>query len=295
MSATAPVTVLGLGPMGLVLAETLLSQGHPTTVWNRTPERADPLVARGARRAASVAEALSASPVTVMCLDTYDTMYAVLGSAGDALDGRVLVNLNSGTPQEVRAAVAWASERGLGYLDGAIMVPPPLVGQPDAVFLYSGPRPVFEEHRATLAVLGDPRFLGEDPALAVLYNTALLHMMYATMNGFLQASALVGSAGVTATEFSGLALDWFMPSVLGPMMADDAPQLDEAKYPGALGTLVMNVNALEHIARAAAEQGVHAELPELMREIAERAVAQGHGADNYLSVYEIFKQASPAA
>lgn len=44
-----PVTVLGTGAMGAALAETLLGAGHPTTVWNRTPGRADPLAAKGPR------------------------------------------------------------------------------------------------------------------------------------------------------------------------------------------------------------------------------------------------------
>ncbi|WP_030672894.1 NAD(P)-dependent oxidoreductase [Streptomyces sp. NRRL B-1347] len=295
-SSPSPVTVVGLGPMGLVLAEALLSKGHPTTVWNRTPERASGLVARGASLAGSIADAVSASPVTIMCLNTYDTMYEVFGPAGDALRGRVLVNLNSGTPQEVRTAVTWASGLGVRYLDGAVMVPPPLVGRPDAVFLYSGDRAVLDEHRATLASLGDPRFLGTDPTLAVLYNTALLHMMYATLNGYLHATALVGSAGVSAVEFAGIALGWFMPAVLDPSsLAPRAADLDEGNYPGALGTLRMNVNALEHIARASEEQGVHSELPRLMREVAERAVSQGHGDDNYFSVHELFKRPSPAS
>ncbi|MFD9904344.1 NAD(P)-dependent oxidoreductase [Streptomyces sp. NPDC059063] len=289
----APVTVIGLGPMGLALAETLLAKGHPTTVWNRTPEKADALVARGARRAGTVADAVAASPLTVMCLKDYATLYDVCDAAGDALKGRALVNLNSGTPQEAHAAVAWAAERGVAYLDGAIMVPPPLVGRPDAVFLYSGARDVFDEHLATLASMGDPRFLGTDPSLAVLHNTALLAMMYATMNGYLQATALVGSAGVSAVDFSDLALGWFAPTVLGPMLPKYAPQLDAGEYPGDLGTLEMNLNALEHIVRTSEEQGVPADQARLNQAVAERAVAAGHGAGNYMSVFEVLKK--PAA
>lgn len=44
----SPVTMLGLGAMGSVLAETLLAAGHHVTVWNRTAGRADALVAAGA-------------------------------------------------------------------------------------------------------------------------------------------------------------------------------------------------------------------------------------------------------
>ncbi|MFF1380494.1 NAD(P)-dependent oxidoreductase [Streptomyces sp. NPDC058308] len=290
-----PVTVVGLGPMGMALAEALLERGHPLTVWNRTSEKADSLVARGARRAVSVAEAVSASPVTVMCLNNYETMYGVFDSTDDALAGRVLVNLNSGTPKEAHAAVGWADERNVEYLDGAIMVPPTLVGDPESVFLYSGSQDVFDKHRATLESMGDPRYLGPDPGLAVLYNTALLEMMYATMNGWLHATALVGSANVSAVKFAELALGGFMPAVVDPaFLLARAPDLDKANYPGDLGTMEMNLNALAHIARTSQEQGVHSGQPGLMKEIAEAAVADGHGSRNYLAVFEIFKKGAQA-
>ncbi|MEV5684630.1 NAD(P)-binding domain-containing protein [Streptomyces sp. NPDC052164] len=291
----APVTVIGLGPMGLALAKTLLEHGHPTTVWNRTPEKANSLVTKGVHRAGTVAEAVSASPVTIMCLKDYETMYAVLGSAGSALKGRVMVNLNSGTPNEAHAAVSWATERGIGYLDGAIMVPPPLVGHPESVFLYSGSQDVFDEHRATLASMGDPRYLGSDPSLAVLYNAALLGMMYATMNGFLHATALVGSANVSAVTFADLALNWFMPSVVDSTLTEQAPDLDKSNYPGDVGTMEMNLNALEHITRTCVEQGVHSDQPRLMKTIAEQAISEGYSGKNYLAVFEVFKKATQAS
>ncbi|MDA3647422.1 NAD(P)-binding domain-containing protein [Saccharopolyspora indica] len=288
----APVTVVGLGPMGLALAGALLDRGHPTTVWNRTPAKADDVVARGARSAEDIAEAVSASPVVITCLKDYETAHGVLAPATDALRGRVLVNLNSGTPSEAAAAAGWAAERGAAYLDGAIMVPPPLVGDPGAVFLYSGSEDVFDEHRETLASMGAPRFLGADPSLAVLHNTALLGLMYATMNGFLHATALVGSAGVPAVEFADLAVNWFMPAVVvNPTLVEQAADLDASNYPGDLGTMEMNLNALEHIARTCVEQGVHADQARHMVAIAEQAIATGHGGENYLAVFEVFKNA----
>ncbi|MEU6268823.1 NAD(P)-dependent oxidoreductase [Saccharopolyspora shandongensis] len=295
MQQRSPVTVIGLGPMGLALAEALLDHGHPTTVWNRTPEKADGLVAGGARRAETVAEAVSASPVVIICLKDYETVYGVFGSAGDALPGRVLVNLCSGTPSEAAAAVGWANGSGAEYLDGAIMVPPQLVGHPESVFLYSGSERVFGEHRATLASMGDARFLGSDPSLAVLHNTALLGMMYATMNGFLHATALVRSANVPAVDFADLAIKWFMPTVVNSTLVEQASDLDARNYPGDLGTMEMNLNALEHIARTCVEQGVHADLPRQMATIAERAIAEGYGDKNYLAVFEIFKKAATPA
>jgi 3-hydroxyisobutyrate dehydrogenase-like beta-hydroxyacid dehydrogenase len=285
------VTVVGLGLMGSALAEALLGKGRCLTVWNRTPGKADGLVAKGAHRAATIAEAVAASPVTIMCLNDYATVYQVFDSADGAQRGRALVNFNSGTPAEAGAAAVWAADRGFDYLDGAIMVPPTLVGHPESVFLYGGPREVFDRHRATLALLGDPRHLGADPGLAVLFNTALLGMMYATLNGFLHGAALVGSANIPAAEFAELALGWFMPVVLNPAsLAEQAPNLDNAVYPGDLGTMEMNLNALGHIARTSIEQGVHPDWPRLMKELAEHAIVKGHGAENYFAMYEIFKK-----
>ncbi|MGY0500110.1 NAD(P)-dependent oxidoreductase [Nocardia sp. FBN12] len=288
------VSLLGLGPMGLALGRALLKQGHRLTLWNRTPDKADELVAQGAQQARTVAEAATASTITIVCLNDYATMYRVLDRAAAELEGKVLVNLNSGTPAEARAALAWSAERGIDYLEGAIMVPPPLVGEPGAVILYSGDQDVFDRHRTTLAGLGDPRYLGADIGLAVLYNTALLEMMYATINGWLHATALLDSANVSAQKFAELALGWFMPTVVDyASLAEQAPDLDAADYPGDLGTLAMNLNALEHITRASEEQGVHSDHPRLMKELAERAVAEGHGSQNYFAIYELFKKAKP--
>ena len=44
------IGVIGLGQMGSGIAANLLKAGHQVAVYNRTPGRADPLVAQGASR-----------------------------------------------------------------------------------------------------------------------------------------------------------------------------------------------------------------------------------------------------
>ena len=51
------VGFLGLGAMGSRMAANILKAGHTVTVWNRSPEAAEALVASGARRASSPKEA----------------------------------------------------------------------------------------------------------------------------------------------------------------------------------------------------------------------------------------------
>ena len=58
-----PVAVIGLGAMGSALASALIGAGHPTTVWNRTARPFD-----GATAARSVAEAVVAAPLTLVCV-----------------------------------------------------------------------------------------------------------------------------------------------------------------------------------------------------------------------------------
>ena len=47
------VGFIGLGQMGSAIAANLLGAGHSLTVWNRSPDKAEPLVAKGARLAAN--------------------------------------------------------------------------------------------------------------------------------------------------------------------------------------------------------------------------------------------------
>jgi 3-hydroxyisobutyrate dehydrogenase len=80
-----PVAVLGLGAMGGGLAARLLDRGRPVRVWNRTPERAAPLVAAGAVAAADPAEAVAGAGVAIVTVADGDALDAVLHGPGGAL------------------------------------------------------------------------------------------------------------------------------------------------------------------------------------------------------------------
>ena len=63
------VGFIGLGIMGAAIAPNLVTAGHEVSVWNRSPEKADALVARGAIRAATPAEASRGEAVFTMLAD----------------------------------------------------------------------------------------------------------------------------------------------------------------------------------------------------------------------------------
>ena len=96
--ATRPrVAWLGLGRMGTAMAGRLLDAGFPLAVWNRTPAKADGLVARGATRIDRIEDAVESDVIFSMVLDdsALDDLAAALadGAAGpaprDGLDRRI--------------------------------------------------------------------------------------------------------------------------------------------------------------------------------------------------------------
>ncbi|MCC5812679.1 MAG: NAD(P)-binding domain-containing protein [Ectothiorhodospiraceae bacterium] len=60
------ITIIGLGAMGSALASAYLAKGMEVTVWNRSAERAAPLVAKGARLAENAAGAIDASTLILV-------------------------------------------------------------------------------------------------------------------------------------------------------------------------------------------------------------------------------------
>jgi 3-hydroxyisobutyrate dehydrogenase-like beta-hydroxyacid dehydrogenase len=206
-----------------------------------------------------------------------------------------VVNLTSGTPDDARLLEERITAQGAGYVDGAIMAVPEMIGQPEAQILYSGSRPAFDAHRTTLQVLSPTSpFLGEDAGAAALYDTALLALLYATMSGWLHAYALAAAGGVDATALQPYAQAWFTHVVAADDSRAVAEQVDRGQYPDTVGSnLSLNAFGLGLVARAFREAGVSADLFAGLTRLAEQRVAEGHGDDGFTSLVESIKR--PAA
>lgn len=287
----SPVTVIGLGLMGSALAGAFLNNGHPTTVWNRSAHKADFLVARGAVRAATVADAVSASPLVIVCVKDYDAMREILDPVRTALSGRALVNLTSGSSQEGRDTARWVTEHHAEYLDGAIMMTPPGIGRPETVILYGGPQAVFDAQEPTLRALGGGiTYLGADTGIPSLYDIALLGLMWSSLNGFLHAVALVGTEGIKATTFLPFATAWL--AGVGSFMSSYAQEVDEGKYSAEDATLEIHLSSIKHLVHESMLRGVDVELPKYSKALVEAAIADGHAADSYARIVEYLRKPS---
>lgn len=284
-----PVTVIGLGPMGQAMAGAFLDRGHAVTLWNRTPSRADELVARGAVLAPTVSAAVAANEVVILSLTDYEAMYAVLEPAGGALVGRVLVNLSSDTPDRARAAARWAAERGATHLTGGVTVPPSGIGQPASATFYSGPREAFEAHRPLLEVVtGRTVFNGEDPGLAALYYQIGMVMFWTSMLSYWQAVALAHANGLTAADILGHATE--TANSLPGFFAFYAERVDAGNHLGDVDRLAMGLASVEHVLHTNADAGVDTALPAAVVDLFRRGVDAGHAADSFSSLLELMKK-----
>ncbi|MFD0417943.1 NAD(P)-dependent oxidoreductase [Streptomyces sp. NPDC127108] len=287
MSA-APVTVLGLGPMGRSLASAFLAAGHPATVWNRTPGRAHGLVESGAVEAATAAEAIGASELVVICVLDHDAVRAVVEPHATALKGRTLVNLTAGTPDDARATAAWADAHGIRYLDGAIMVPTYLVGGSSALVLYSGPADLYARHQDTLrAVGGTCVHLGADAGRAGAHDVALLDVFWTALTGVVHAFALAGAEGVTASDLAPYAKG--VAALLPDVIDAFAEQVDKGSYPSEGSNLRSAAAIMSHVLEASHSRGIDTTVISAAHDIARRGMAAGYADDSYAHVAELLR------
>ncbi|MCS7476974.1 NAD(P)-dependent oxidoreductase [Umezawaea endophytica] len=285
MNDAQGVTVIGLGPMGQAMVRTFLANDRPTTVWNRTPARAAPLVAEGAVQPATLAEALHANDLVILSLTDYQAMYDLLDPVGDALAGKVVVNLSSDTPRRSREAATWLADRKATLLVGGIMVPAPLVGTDAAYVFYSGPRPTFDVHEPTLRLIGKPDYRGEDHALAQVFYQAQLDIFLTSLSAYLHATALLKSAGVPATTFRPYAAALF--NDMASYLDQAAESVDQAHHPGDLATVLMMGATADHVATASKDAGIDTALPNAVKSHYDNAIAAGHSTNSWTSLYEV--------
>ncbi|MGC4788030.1 NAD(P)-dependent oxidoreductase [Micromonospora sp. DT178] len=277
--------MLGLGDMGSAIARTFSGRGYRTTVWNRTASRALPLADAGATAAATATEAAAASPLVVVCLLDGAAVDEVLGSVDAAVAGKVLVNLTSGSPQQARAHDRWAGERGAAYLDGKIMGDPPYVGTPHVMFPVSGSRSAFDAHGPMLRELGTVVYHGEEAGSAAVEFMAQVAMGYEILIGFLHTLRLVQAEGVDVAEFAERAAS--SVGALPPLLNSIGNAVRTGDYPPDLGSLNVQAALMDDMISHRESIGVEAVRMREVRDLMNRRIAAGFGAQGFSSLFEL--------
>lgn len=271
------VSVLGLGPMGQALAGALVTAKYPTTVWNRTPGKADALLARGARWADTPAAAAAAGDLILVNVVDQAAADAVLDAAGDAIAGRAIVGLSSDIPDSAHRTEELVIARGGRYLDGAIMTPTDTIGTPSASILFAGPQDLFDAHRPVFDALATVNWVGPDVGRAAAYDMALLDIFWTSISGFVHALAMAGAHGIAPAELLPHAGN--IAAILPPIFGEIAERVEADRHGDASASVSSVAASVRHLIAASQSAGFDAGALEAFRGYVDSAVAAGHGAD----------------
>ena len=277
------ITVVGLGPMGGALARALVGAGHTVTVWNRSPEKTRPFAEIGARVALELSDAIGASPVTIVCIDNYDSTRRLLEADAVAplLRGRTLVQFSTGTPAEARAAETWMQSLGARYLDCAIMSYPERVGHAETRILVAGATPAFEDCRLFLQCFGgDLRYLGENIAAAATIDMALLTRGLAHRIGGIHAALLCEAEGVDVSVLASM-----FPGDVA--LGDIFERIGADRYDDPGATITVWNAALTRIRQQAASAGIAGDVPDFIASLFDRAIAAGDGEQDIAALFKV--------
>lgn len=274
---------IGLGTMGASMAANLLRAGAQLSVWNRSPGRTGPLVALGAREAASPAAAAAASDVVVVCVsDTPDVEAVLFGPSGVAAGvrpGSLVIDCSTISPESTRGF-----GRRLAGL-GAAMVDAPVSGGSEGARLgtltmfvggaeadVSRAMPVLEVVGKTITHLGP---LGSGQA-AKAVNQVIISGTYL---GVAEGIALGIEAGLDPRRLvealsGGAAQSWVLTQRSGRMIEDEYP----------LGfRLALHRKDLGIALELARGLGLDLKVAGLTAAIEDGLIAEGHG-DEDMSV-----------
>ncbi len=200
---------IGLGAMGLPIASNLHGAGVKLRVFNRTPSKAQSLVAKGAVATVSPGEAAAPGGVVMtMLADDAAVESMVMGEGGLAArlaPGGIHVSMSTIAPATARRLAHYHTEHG------SIYVASPVFGRPDAaaarqlVICTSGPAAAKERVRPLQEIVGRTLFdYGEDPGAANVAKLAGNFLIAAALEAMAEAFTMAERNGVDRQQVAGM-------------------------------------------------------------------------------------------
>ncbi|HEY7726775.1 MAG TPA: NAD(P)-dependent oxidoreductase [Anaeromyxobacteraceae bacterium] len=194
------VGFLGLGTMGAPLANNLRRAGHVVTLWNRTAAKAEPLVRKGARPAASPRECAAGQEIVFVCVSDERALEAVLegpeGVLGALKAGDLLVDASTSGTREARALDERVKGRGATFLAAPLLGSRAAAEKAQLTVLLGGPREARERARPAIAAISARCIELETPVQAALMKLVVNAVGAAMMAAFGEALALGASGGL---------------------------------------------------------------------------------------------------
>jgi 3-hydroxyisobutyrate dehydrogenase-like beta-hydroxyacid dehydrogenase len=270
------ISFVGLGNMGHPVAANLLKAKFDLTVWNRTAQRADDLVAAGATRAATPADASRADVVITMLADDATVEQVVFEQRLVELLPRGAIHVSMSTIS-VRLARRLADAHAE---HGSVYVSAPVFGRPEAAaagklfVVAAGPRAALERCQPIFAAVGQRTFpFGDRPESANLVKLAGNFLIASTIETLGEAVALARKSGIDPHAFvEMLTTSLFAAPIYktyGGLIADERYRPAGFKLPLGLKDVTLALDA-------ARDALVPMPIASLVRDHMIEAIAQGY-------------------
>ncbi|MDQ2895018.1 MAG: NAD(P)-dependent oxidoreductase [Actinomycetota bacterium] len=134
------LTFLGTGTMGLPMARNLLTAGFDLRVWNRTADRAAPLLQAGARRCEDPAAAAQGAAIVVTMLSDAEAVLEIAGLALPTLtQGATWIQMSTIGIEGTERCAELAHNAGVTFVDAPVLGTKAPAEQGQLVILASGP------------------------------------------------------------------------------------------------------------------------------------------------------------
>jgi 3-hydroxyisobutyrate dehydrogenase len=280
------IGVLGLGAMGQAIADRLLGAGHDIRVWNRTPGKDDDLVASGARRSTTPADAVRDAEVVITMVTDPPALEGVLfgpdGAAPAIPESATLIDMSTVGPTEIASVVERVAP--VAVLDAPVLGSVPSVETGKLVILAGGDRAVFDRHAELLSILGTPIYLGASGSGAWLK----------LVNNAASTATLVALGELLAlTDRAGLGID----SVLQGLEAGPLASLIERWRPRLKGEdqasyfrLALARKDLALVFDEAAREGVELSVAETAAARCDEAIGSGLGDEDFGAIVPFLRR-----
>jgi 3-hydroxyisobutyrate dehydrogenase len=264
---------IGLGNMGIPMVGNLLSAGYDVTVWNRTPDKAEPLLARGASIADKPYHLMEQCEVVFTMVSDDTAVKAIYMEADGLLSGnardRILVDMSTVSPETSRFLAAQCRQSGHHFLDAPVSgsVGPAREGK--LIIMAGGEQESFDRVRPLFDKLGKmalhlgPNGSGSSAKLAI---NLLLGI---TVQGVAETILFARELGIPTEQM----LTIISESAVGtPLIKGKAANILANEFPAAF--------ALKHMAkdlRLARQAGVSSPLAESVYASYQSALSEGLG------------------
>jgi 3-hydroxyisobutyrate dehydrogenase-like beta-hydroxyacid dehydrogenase len=220
----------GLGAMGAGIARRLLDAGHEVVVWNRTRERAQPLLDAGMAWADTPRELAASVDVLFTMLTDTAAIEATAGGPDGGLaglsDGKVWADISTIAPDASVALAERVRATGASFLDCPVSGSPATLAAGEMSVMVGGDRAAFEHIAGVLHAIGPKvTYIGPN-GQAILTKVAINLALVVSVTALAEGVALVEKAGVDR----GAVVDAMLKSVIAspvigyraPLLLDDA-------------------------------------------------------------------------